>query len=384
MTQAAPQAAERAEATPAGGYLPGDFLPPFVAPALHNPQFHLHAVAGMRLLLLFTGDAAPEHRMQLLAVLRRLSGSMAERQVRLLLVEPEVPAGPAVAGEERPSDCTCLGDPGGRIARSYGLARSGTAAGCRPAAFLLRENLQLVRLLDGADADGFTAGLEAALNLLPPPEGYRRLGPHPPVLQVPSVLPPALCRDLIACYEREGGSPSGFMRDVGGRTVGMHDPGMKRRRDCTIADPALLGALRALLLRRVVPEIRKAFCFEASRVERYIVARYDAAERGFFRAHRDNTSRGTAHRRFAMTVNLNSEGFEGGELLFPEYGRTLHKPATGTALVFSCALLHEARPVTAGLRYAFLPFFYDDAAAEVRRRNLDALAAPETAVAAQG
>jgi hypothetical protein len=37
----------------------------------------------------------------------------------------------------------------------------------------------------------------------------------------------------------------------------------------------------------------------------------------------------------------------------------------GGAVVFSCALLHEATRVTAGRRYAFLPFFYDDAGAEV-------------------
>ena len=32
-------------------------------------------------------------------------------------------------------------------------------------------------------------------------------------------------------------------------------------------------------------------------------------------------------------------------------------------------LLHEATPVTKGRRYAFLPFLYDDAAAQVRERN---------------
>ena len=38
-------------------------------------------------------------------------------------------------------------------------------------------------------------------------------------------------------------------------------------------------------------------------------------------------------------------------------------------MVFSCSLLHEARPVTKGTRFAFLPFFYNDAAAEIRRQN---------------
>jgi predicted 2-oxoglutarate/Fe(II)-dependent dioxygenase YbiX len=41
--------------------------------------------------------------------------------------------------------------------------------------------------------------------------------------------------------------------------------------------------------------------------------------------------------------------------------------------VFGCSLLHEVRPVTQGERFAFLPFLYDDAAAEIRRANLQYL-----------
>lgn len=85
-------------------------------------------------------------------------------------------------------------------------------------------------------------------------------------------------------------------------------------------------------------------------MERYIVACYDPAERGHFGAHRDNTTAGTAHRRFAVTINLNAEEFEGGELRFPEYGQRSWRAPTGGAVVFSCSLLHQALPVTAGRR----------------------------------
>jgi hypothetical protein len=37
--------------------------------------------------------------------------------------------------------------------------------------------------------------------------------------------------------------------------------------------------------------------------------------------------------------------------------------------VFSCSLLHQVSAVTAGKRYAFLPFLYDDAAAKIREAN---------------
>ena len=87
-----------------------------------------------------------------------------------------------------------------------------------------------------------------------------------------------------------------------------------------------------------------------------------------FRVHRDNTTRGTAHRRFALSVNLNDD-FEGGELMCPEYGPRSYKPPMGAGVIFSCSLLHGVRPMRRGRRYAFLPYFYDDAAAAVREAN---------------
>ena len=103
-------------------------------------------------------------------------------------------------------------------------------------------------------------------------------------------------------------------------------------------------------------------------MERFIVSCYAAQERGHFRAHRDNTTKGTAHRRFAVTVNLNDD-YDGGELSFPEYGPRSYKPPVGCAVVISCSLLHAVSRMRHGKRYAFLPFLYDDAAAKIREEN---------------
>jgi predicted 2-oxoglutarate/Fe(II)-dependent dioxygenase YbiX len=159
------------------------------------------------------------------------------------------------------------------------------------------------------------------------------------------------------------------MRERDGKTVLVLDHQHKRRSDWTIEDESLRETLRRRVLRRIVPEIRRAFQFEVTRMERYIVACYDAAVGGYFQPHRDNTTKGTAHRRFAVTVNLNTEAYEGGALMFPEYGRAAYRPPAGGAAVFSCGLLHQALPVTRGKRYAFLPFLYDDAAAQIREAN---------------
>jgi hypothetical protein len=192
---------------------------------------------------------------------------------------------------------------------------------------------------------------------------------HAPVLIVPRIFEAELCAELVRFYDRDGGKPSGFMRQVEGVTRLAFDPGHKIRRDVIIPSGALLNAVLLGIRARLVPQIGRAFQFGVTRVERHLVACYDAAERGHFRAHRDNTTRGTAHRRFAVTINLNAGEYDGGALRFPEFGTAVYVPPTGGALVFSCSLLHEVKPVTRGRRYAYLPFLYDDAAAAIREQN---------------
>jgi predicted 2-oxoglutarate/Fe(II)-dependent dioxygenase YbiX len=167
------------------------------------------------------------------------------------------------------------------------------------------------------------------------------------------------------------------MRQEGGRTVGRIDPNFKRRRDYLITDEALQQDLVRRLRTRLAPQIAKAFQFQATRIERWLVACYDAETGGFFLPHRDNTTSGTAHRKFACTINLNAEDYEGGELRFPEFGSRSYRASTGGAVVFSCAVLHEAMPVTRGRRYAFLPFLYDEQGAAIRRRNAGTIVGPE-------
>jgi predicted 2-oxoglutarate/Fe(II)-dependent dioxygenase YbiX/peroxiredoxin len=194
-----------------------------------------------------------------------------------------------------------------------------------------------------------------------------------PVLIVPRIFEPEVCQHLIKFYDEAGGVESGFMREKDGMTVRMLDPGFKRRSDYIIDDVALQNALKVRLVDRLLPEMERAFQYTATRIERWLVACYDSGKEGvgggFFSAHRDNTTRGTAHRRFACTINLNAEEFEGGELRFPEFGSRQYRAPTGGAVIFSCSLLHEAMPVTAGRRYAFLPFFYDEEGAAIREKN---------------
>jgi len=214
-----------------------------------------------------------------------------------------------------------------------------------------------------------TAQVMALLAGLPAVDDHAATELFAPVLVLPRVFDPDLCHRLIRAYETGLQEPSGFMREVDGRTVGVFDSASKRRTDHIIEDGPVRAEIRSCITRRLLPQIQRAFSFRATRMERYIVACYDGAEGGFFRPHRDDMSKGTDHRRFAVTINLNAEDYEGGDLIFPEFGSRTYRAPTGGAVVFSCSLLHGAEPVTAGRRYAFLPFLYDEAAAQLREKH---------------
>ena len=339
----------------------GEPAPWFRAPTIGGARdYSFHTVAGRHVLMLFLGTAS---RPEAAAALDLVA------QHRVLFDDIGacffgVTCDPADAAEGRVAQSL----PGIRffldadvtVSRLYGAADGeGTY---RPFWLLLDPTLRSLALVPLDRGAEVIAALGAALAR---PRGDQ----WAPVLLVPGVFEPDLGRRLIALYEEHGGEPSGFMRQVGGKTVLLEDPQHKVRRDCPVEDPDL----RALLLDRVrtsvAPMVQRAFQFEATRMERYLIGCYDAETGGHFRPHRDNTTSGTAHRRFAVSINLNAEEYEGGDLRFPEFGTRTYRPPTGGAVVFSCSLLHEATPVTRGRRYAFLPFLYDEAAARLREAN---------------
>jgi peroxiredoxin/predicted 2-oxoglutarate/Fe(II)-dependent dioxygenase YbiX len=199
------------------------------------------------------------------------------------------------------------------------------------------------------------------LRQLRPPENYAGFEIPAPVLVLPHVFEQELCQKLIALYLADGGKESGVMRD----SRGVIDASFKRRKDYKVVDEQLCKTARERIIRRAVPEISKLFFMQVRYMERYIVGCYAAEDGGHFRPHRDNNPGITAHRRFAVSINLNAD-FEGGAVCFPEYNMRGIKAPAGWAVVFPCAILHQVDKVTAGRRYAFLPFLYDEAGARIR------------------
>jgi predicted 2-oxoglutarate/Fe(II)-dependent dioxygenase YbiX len=177
-----------------------------------------------------------------------------------------------------------------------------------------------------------------------------------PVLIVPRVLPADLCTELCRRFAEWNPADSPLPRDDGGALE--IDAARKSRRDVTIDDAALEQEVIACIARRVLPEVSKAFHYRATRFERLKLVSYAADASGHFAPHRDNTAPTTAHRRFALTLNLNTGRYDGGALAFPEYGESRrYAPPAGGAIVFSCSHAHRVTPVTRGERYALVSFF---------------------------
>jgi predicted 2-oxoglutarate/Fe(II)-dependent dioxygenase YbiX len=357
--------------------LPGDPAPWFHAATAGNPRYNFASTAGRYVLLAFLGPASNAASATAVAALRaaQAEGLLDDRHAAAFAISVD----PADTVQDAKPGLRVLLDRDLAVSRRYGMALpAAEAPGVRylPRVMLLDPLLRVMEVI----GLGQLPALLARLRDLPPPGLHAGQETPAPVLLLPRVLEPELCARLVAVYEAQGGTESGFMVERDGKTVGVYDPMAKRRRDCEIGDEALQAALRSRIVRRLAPEMRKAFQFNPTRIERYIIACYDGSEGGHFRAHRDNTTPGTAHRRFAVTINLN-DAFDGGELWFPEFGPRRYRPPVGGAVVFSCSLLHEATPVTRGIRYATLPFLYDDAAAEVRAAGQASLVAGKASAA---
>lgn len=240
-----------------------------------------------------------------------------------------------------------LYDPDGTVARAFGLT-----AGMGMLAFDAN-----FRLYARFDEPAFAAAATAVREMVERAHD-EIVHESAPVLIVPQLFDPAMCARLMDAW-RNGKQFVGRVSDASQQGRLEENAEIKRRTDVAIEDGGLQAEITELVARRVFPEMEKAFDFVPARCETFRIGCYDSADAGFFLRHRDNTTARTRFRKFALTVNLNTGDYDGGDLQFPEYGRTLYAPDAGGAIVFNCSLLHEVKPVTRGRRFGIFSFMYD-------------------------
>ncbi len=252
----------------------------------------------------------------------------------------------------RALDLTLLADPKGAITAGFGVP-GGAETGL--ATFIVDPNQRVLEVRRGGT--GHAAWALAYVESLEKPSGPPPvISAQAPVLIVPDFFEPELCRRLIGYWEKDHAEGTVATGTLGSdeREAQIVDATLKSRLDCKPSREHDLE-LRRLTGRRIGPVLYKAFQFETAHVYGFQIGAYNDARQDYFRPHRDNVTKATQNRRFAMSVNLNDD-YDGGCIRFAEWGGALYSPPAGGAIVFSCSLLHEALPVTRGTRFVALTF----------------------------
>jgi predicted 2-oxoglutarate/Fe(II)-dependent dioxygenase YbiX/peroxiredoxin len=327
---------------------PGDRFPNFVLPDQSGAaRSLLERAKGNRILIVGDSDDAGLKTLQ--------QAALQETGFDVLALVPEIPEAAAARAAKVDVSFPLLGDSAGKIRealrRMLGFGPRGTFA------VLLDPNQRVTAAMVDLDAASLVARAIAQARATPrADDAGQYLKGVAPVLLVPDVLTPEHCRALMQRWETMGNEEGEVASIVKGEQTQRVHKEMKSRRDHRIMDDAVLQDLTALIGRRIAPELSKAFGFAKFRFDRFVVTCYDSERGDRFRRHRDNQTPGTADRRFALTLNLNTGEYEGGGLTFPEYGPHRYDPPAGGAILFSCSLLHEALPITKGRRFTLLSF----------------------------
>ncbi len=353
-------------------------LKPYVLPlwpGTHAPAFSIRDQDGRTLALqddhisgrpvLIVLLNKPDEADQLMQALAHKQAELQKLNISVLVVSADSNAGCNAALRQRAGfSWPVLGDSTGAVFAGFGLHK-GSETFARAA--VLTANHQVRAWFDFDDTPDQTLG--AVMSELEQSQcGTTEHSTdywatmHAPVLQVPAVLSREECGQLIRQFEKEEPlmiRPPRSGELPGNYKIPVYEHNRQDRIDQIIKDQQTLGFLDERIWGRVVPMVKKAFAYEITRREDLHVARYVGARGGNTMGHRDNVSNATAYRRFALSLNLNDD-YEGGEVVFKEYGDQRYKSVAGTALVFSSALLHEVLETTQGTRYTLISHFFNE------------------------
>lgn len=329
----------------------GDIVPPVDLLDANGGPVALDAddIAGHYTILILNGDPA-------------IPGAIAQGDRFAALHDETVAAGGIIfsvtrhqAGESL-QPFSAIQDPAGTLFEAFGVSAAVTTLVVRP-------NYHVMAMF-GDETSDHAAAVLAVIRGDTENRTSREVSRHPPVLIVPDVLSREDCDHLISIFNFKGNvwvepgdGPKNMTDDYKMR---IPDYGREDRIDHWIINQETQDFVTHRLRTRLFPEIKKAFHYAITRTERYRIGNYKGERGGEAHGHRDDRADHVAHRRFAASINLNSEQFEGGALRFPEYGGHLYRPETGAAIVFSSSMLHEPMHVTEGQRFVLLSFLFGD------------------------
>ena len=332
----------------------GDFGPDLGFPDQNGNPLGLYSqeIAGVSNALFFVENTDVG---MLEKALRRIASGFSANASRPVAVSPLMPEQTLSAAGKAGTDFPILSDPDGRMMTAI--------AGGKPskdfAAVVFDRN---GRLLAAGIDDDMDALIGNASGMCADQAGIYETGvvrTQAPVLLIPRVLEDIECEHLIEFWEAGDKRRNEISSGRLGESTHGASANVKRRADVLVPqdDNPTNNIIRTRVARRLVPEMSKAFNFDAEAYDIGRIGCYDAADSGFFRPHRDILSDDAENpRKFALSLNLNDD-YTGGALRFPEYGERTYSPPKGGGIIFSCSILHEALPVTSGQRFGLFLFF---------------------------
>jgi predicted 2-oxoglutarate/Fe(II)-dependent dioxygenase YbiX len=326
----------------------GDRAPDILGATASGRFYSLDGQAGRPALIVALGALSAEAAGRLFERLCRLQSALAATGVDLVPLAPMLqPFTERFADDSSAHDLLVYASGGGGL-EGFGIDG-------RAACLLIDRGARIVDLAALTEETDILAWLRASAHRIASAAPQVRFA-NAPALIIPNIATPELCRALIDHFEASPHAAGVMAAFSDGGAYAKLDESKKKRRDTELtAESPLYAQVVNLLVTRVVPEIKRAFQAEIDNADRILIARYDDTG-GYFKRHRDNAAPHTAFREWAISLNLNTHEYEGGELLFPEYDDARYNPPAGGAIVFSAALLHEAAPVTRGSRYVLLSF----------------------------
>ncbi len=349
----------------------GDRAPNFILPDQFGQPFNFYTqLKGGATILFFCSGLESDDQLQ--AFVRRAE-QFAEKAVNVIVIRGEIGLPAAAVGPSQAAPFPILTDHRGDVAGAFRAVRKASAEirGDRRTesdreafvTFILDPNQRVLKVTTRADGQH----AEVALRSLERLDYATEAASRAPVLLIPNVLDRTYCQELIALWKSD--NVEGMISYTAPDGTMDNRPNPSRRcRDHIIHDTPLNQKIVTIVGRRLRPEILKAFCFDVRHYEPFYIVGYDAERGDFFRPHRDNMSPAKAHRRFAMTLNLNTGAYEGGGVRFLEYSPDVYQPEAGGAVIFSCSLLHEAVPVSKGVRYILSGFMWGEQDEQARQR----------------
>ena len=187
-----------------------------------NPSYSFDTVAGRYIVLCFFGSASDEAGRAALDFAQAHPALFDDARVSFFGVSMDPENQRSGRVKESLLGIRHFWDFDGLIGRLYGaLPQSDTEAPQQARRFwvVLDPALHVIAVLAFQPDGGDRQILSRLLTGLPAVSHYGGIEMHAPVIILPNVFEPALCRRLMDEYERHGGEESGFMREVDGKTV---------------------------------------------------------------------------------------------------------------------------------------------------------------------